>query len=100
MLVIASRRIASSLALGTLIVAAATLPRLAAADVVTGNVSPASAKAVIVNAAGETVATLKPGAYQVQLPPGRYKAQCQAPKQKEQEILVLSEPVTVNIDCG
>jgi hypothetical protein len=71
----------------------------ALADVVTGTVTPAGAKVVITNAAGEQVAELKPGAYQIQLPVGKYKAQCQAPKQKSQDVLVLSEPVTVNIDC-
>jgi hypothetical protein len=86
------------LALG--LVALTSLPSLAAADVVTGTVTPAAAKAVIVDAAGKTVAELKPGAYQLQLPPGRYKARCLAPAQKEQEFLSLSEPVTVNIDCG
>ena len=76
-----------------------TLPHVAAADIVTGTVTPATAKVVVTNAAGETVADLKPGAYQIQLPVGKYKAQCQAPKQKTQDVLVLSEPVTVNIDC-
>jgi hypothetical protein len=70
------------------------------ADVVTGTVTPAGARAVVVDASGKTVAELKPGAYQLQLPPGRYKVQCQAPKTSEQEFLSLSEPVTVNVDCG
>lgn len=86
------------LALG--LVALASLPCLAAADVVTGTVTPATAKAIIVDATGKTVAELKPGAYQLQLPPGRYQARCLAPGQKAQEFLSLSEPVTVNIDCG
>ena len=72
----------------------------AAADVVTGKLTPANAKAVVVDASGKTVAELKPGAYQLQLPPGRYKAQCQAPGQRVQEFLSLSEPVTVNVDCS
>ena len=76
------------------------LPHFATADVVTGTVTPATAKATVVDAAGKKVADLKPGAYQLQLPPGRYKAQCQAPQQREQEFLSLSEPVTVNVDCG
>lgn len=80
--------------------ALAALPRLAAADVVTGKVTPATAKVVIVDGAGKTVAELKPGAYQLQLPPGRYKARCEAPAQREQEFLSLSEPVTVNVDCN
>lgn len=79
--------------------ALAGLPLVAVADVVTGKVTPASAKAVIVDTAGKTVAELKAGPYQLQLPPGRYKAQCQAPSKREQEFLSLSEPVTVNVDC-
>ena len=82
------------------LVALASLPSLAAADVVTGTVTPTAAKAVIVDASGKTVAELKPGAYQLQLPPGRYKARCLAPRQSEQEFLSLSEPVTVNVDCS
>jgi hypothetical protein len=82
------------------LVALVCLPGLAAADVVTGTVTPAGAKAVIVDAAGKTVAELKPGAYQLQLAPGRYKARCLAPKAGEQEFLSLSEPVTVNVDCN
>jgi hypothetical protein len=78
----------------------ASLPQLAAADIVTGKVTPANAKAVIVDATGKKVAELKPGAYQLQLPPGRYTAQCQTPAQREQEFLSLSEPVTVNVDCS
>jgi len=78
----------------------ACLSPLAAADIVTGTVTPASARAIVVDAGGKTVAELKPGNYQLQLPPGRYKAVCQAPAQKEQAFLSLSEPVTVNIDCG
>jgi hypothetical protein len=78
----------------------ATLPRPASADVVTGTITPANARVIIVNAAGETVAQPRAGAYQLQLPVGRYKAQCQAPQSRTQDFLVLSEPVTVNIDCG
>jgi hypothetical protein len=89
-----------SLAFALGLVALASLPGLAAADVVTGTVTPAEAKAVIVDATGKTVAELKAGAYQLQLAPGRYKARCLAPKQREQEFLSLSEPVTVNVDCG
>jgi hypothetical protein len=87
-----------STALAALLLAG--LPQLAVADVVTGKLTPANAKAVIVDATGKTVAELKPGAYQLQLPPGRYKAQCQAPGKREQEFLSLSEPVTVNLDCS
>jgi hypothetical protein len=74
--------------------------QIAVADIVTGTLKPASAKASLVNAKGEVVAELKPGPYQLQLPVGKYKARCEAPKAKEQDVLVLSEPVTLNIDCG
>ena len=74
--------------------------RVAVGDIVTGTLKPASAKASLVNAKGEVVAELKPGAYQLQLPVGKYKARCEAPKPKEQDVLVLSEPVTFNLDCG
>jgi hypothetical protein len=75
-------------------------PHAALADIVTGTLKPASAKASLVNAKGEVVAELKPGAYQLQLPVGKYKARCEAPKAKEQDVLVLSEPVKFNLDCG
>jgi hypothetical protein len=81
---ITSLRPSIRLALG--LVALAGLPGLAAADIVTGT--------------DKTVAELKAGAYQLQLPPGRYKARCLAPTQREQEFLSLSEPVTVNVDCS
>ena len=74
--------------------------QVAVADIVTGTLKPASAKASLVNAKGEVVAELKPGAYQLQLPVGKYTARCEAPKTKEQDVLVLSEPVTFNLDCG
>jgi hypothetical protein len=74
--------------------------KVAVADIVTGTVKPASAKASLVNAKGEVVAELKPGAYQLQLPVGKYKARCEAPNAREQDLLVLSEPVTFNLDCG
>ena len=74
--------------------------QVAVADIVTGTLKPASAKASLVNAKGEVVAELKPGAYQLQLPVGKYKARCEAPKAREQDLLVLSEPVTFNLDCG
>ena len=73
---------------------------VAIADIVTGTLKPASAKASLVNAKGEVVAELTPGAYQLQLPVGKYKARCEAPKAKEQDVLVLTEPVTFNLDCG
>ena len=94
-------RTARTLAVGSVaLVCTALAPRFASADIVTGTVSPASAKVVLVDAAGKTVAELKPGAYQVQLPVGKYQARCSAPKQKTVDVLVLSEPVTFNVDCG
>ena len=52
------------------LIAVSLLPRMAAADIVTGTVTPATAKAVVVDATGKTVAELKPGAYQLPLAPG------------------------------
>ena len=72
----------------------------AMADVVTGTVTPAGAAVVILDAKGAEVAKLPSGPYQLQLPVGKYKARCTAPRQHEQEFLSLSEPVTVNVDCG
>jgi hypothetical protein len=94
---ISFRRRATIVALASIAIVAS---RVAAADIVTGTLKPASAKATLVNSKGEVVAELKPGAYQLQLPVGKYKAKCEAPKPKEQDLLVLSEPVTFNIDCG
>ena len=72
----------------------------AVADVVTGTVGPQGAKVVILNSSGAEVAKLSSGPYQLQLPVGKYKARCVAPKQVEQDFLVLSDPVTVDINCG
>lgn len=70
------------------------------ADVVTGTVAPQGASVVIVDSSGKTVAKLPAGPYQLQLPVGKYVARCQAPKQRDQEFLSLSDPVTVDINCG
>ena len=91
------RRCATIVAVTAIAIAAS---HAAVADIVTGTLKPASAKASVVNAKGEVVAELKPGAYQLQLPVGKYKARCEAPKAREQDLLVLSEPVTFNLDCG
>ena len=93
----AFRRCATIVSLTSIAIIAS---QAAVADIVTGTLKPASAKASLVNAKGEVVAELKPGAYQLQLPVGKYKAKCEAPKAKEQDLLVLSEPVTFNLDCG
>lgn len=96
-----SRHLTRVLAVGCATLACAALtPTRASADIVTGTVVPAGAKVVIVDASGKTVAELKPGAYQVQLPVGKYQAKCSAPKQKTVDVLVLSEPITLNVDCG
>jgi hypothetical protein len=92
-----SRRFATIVAVTSIAIVAS---QVAVADIVTGTLKPASAKASLINAKGEVVAELKPGAYQLQLPVGKYKARCEAPKAKEQDVLVLSEPVTFNLDCG
>ena len=96
----ASRSFRRCAAIVAVISVAMVASHVAFADIVTGTLKPASAKASLVNAKGEVVAELKPGAYQLQLPVGKYKAKCEAPKAKEQDVLVLSEPVTFNLDCG
>lgn len=79
----------------------AALPMASAfADIVTGSVAPAGAKVVVLDASGKEVAKLESGPYQLQLPPGKYTARCAAPKAHEQTFLSLSDPVTVNINCG
>ena len=70
------------------------------ADVVTGTVTPQGATVVILDSKGTEVAKLSSGPYQLQLPVGKYKARCTAPKQRDQDFLSLSDPVTVNISCG
>jgi phosphate-selective porin len=72
----------------------------ARADVVTGTVTPQGATALIIDSSGAVVAKLGSGPYQLQLPVGKFKARCTAPKEREQEFLSLSEPVTLNITCG
>jgi hypothetical protein len=73
---------------------------VADADIVTGTVSPATAKVVIVDATGKEVAKLGSGPFQLQLPVGKFTARCESPKPHEQTFLSLSEPVTVNIACN
>ena len=87
-----------ALTMGT--AAALLLASNAYADVVTGTVSPQGASVVIVDSSGKTVATLPAGPYQLQLPVGKYIARCTAPKQRDQQFLSLSDPVTVDINCG
>ncbi len=70
------------------------------ADVVQGAVSPANAKVVIKNAAGEQVNELGGGAFQLRLPAGRFTAECTAPTQKSITFFSLAQPTTLNIDCS
>ena len=72
----------------------------ATADVVTGTVAPQGASVVVLDSGGNVVAKLSSGPYQLQLPVGKYKARCTAPKQRDQDFLSLSDPVTVDINCG
>lgn len=72
----------------------------AGADVVQGTVSPANAKVVIKNAAGEQVSELGAGAFQIRLPAGRFTAECTAPSQKSIAFFSLAQPTTLNIDCS
>src|SRR5262245_66542177 len=72
----------------------------ALADIVTGTLKPASAKASLVNAKGEVVAELKAGAYQLQLPVGKYKGKCEATKAKELVVIVIIVPISVTIEYG
>ena len=71
----------------------------ATADVVQGTVTPANAKVIIKDSAGNQVSELSAGPFQIRLPAGRFTAQCQAPSQKTVQVLSLAQPTTVNIDC-
>jgi len=82
------------------LVGALALATTAHADVVQGSVSPANAKVLIKNAAGETVSELGAGAFQLRLPAGKFTAQCTAPSQKTQTFFSLAQPTTVNINCA
>ena len=81
-------------------VLALTLAHPSVADVVQGTVSPANAKVVIKNAAGEQVNELGSGAFQLRLPAGRFTAECSAPTQKSIAFFSLAQPTTLNIDCS
>jgi hypothetical protein len=84
---------ATTLALATLIAGGA------GADIVQGTVTPATAKVVIKDGAGNQVGELSGGPFQVRLPAGRFTAECQPPSQKKVQIFSLAQPTTVNIDC-
>ena len=72
----------------------------ATADVVQGTVTPANAKVIIRDGAGNQVSELSAGPFQIRLPAGRFTAECQAPSQKTVQIFSLAQPTTVNIDCA
>ena len=85
---------AAAFCAGTLLHAAAN------ADVVQGTVTPATAKVIIKDGAGNQVGSeLAGGPFQVRLPAGRFTAECQPPSQKKVQVFSLAQPTTVNIDC-
>jgi hypothetical protein len=77
----------------------AALIQPTAADIVQGTVTPASAKVIIKDGAGNQVGELSGGPFQVRLPAGRLTAECQSPSQKKVQVFSLAQPTTVNIDC-
>jgi len=86
-------------ALSLTLLGALVLATTARADVVQGTVSPADAKVVIKNAAGEKVNELGAGPFQLRLPAGKFTAECTAPKQKTTTFFSLAQPTTLNINC-
>jgi hypothetical protein len=90
----------TSVGAGCLVLVALTLAHPSSADVVQGAVSPANAKVVIKNAAGEQVSELGGGAFQLRLPAGRFTAECTTPTQKSITFFSLAQPTTLNIDCS
>jgi hypothetical protein len=70
------------------------------ADVVSGRVTGAEPVS-IKDAAGNVVAELRPGPYEILLQAGRYTAVCGSGRAAAPaEFLSLSAPVTVNFSCG
>jgi hypothetical protein len=90
------RLLAATACLGAALLAHTT----ADADVVQGTVTPATAKVIIKDGAGNQVGELAGGPFQVRLPAGRFTAECQPPSQKKVQIFSLAQPTTVNIDCS
>ena len=91
----AQRRLVAAVCFGCGILLQATVN----ADVVQGTVTPANAKVIIKDGAGNQVSELSAGPFQIRLPAGRFTAQCQAPSQKTVQVFSLAQPTTVNIDC-
>jgi hypothetical protein len=95
------RRMTGRLSTYAALCATLSLTPLAHADVVQGTVTPANAKVVIKDSAGNQVGgELAGGPFQVRLPAGRFTAECQPPSQKRVQIFSLAQPTTVNIDCS
>jgi hypothetical protein len=92
-------RLGARALVGTLVLAFAAAAAPAAADIVQGTVIPADAKVLVKNAAGEQVAELGGGPFQLRLPAGRFTAECTQPAKKTVNIFSLAQPTTVNIDC-
>jgi phosphate-selective porin len=84
----------------TLVLGALALGAAARADVVQGTVSPATAKVVIKNTAGEKVGELGGGPFQLRLPAGKFTAECTAPTTKTTSFFSLAQPTTLNINCA
>jgi hypothetical protein len=78
---------------------ATALAGAAAADIVQGTLTPATAKVIIKDGAGNQVGEISGGPFQVRLPAGRFTAECQPPSQKKVQIFSLAQPTTINIDC-
>ena len=92
------RRAVAGAVVGALAALAASAP--AAADVVQGTLKPATVKVAIKNAAGEQVAEVSGGAFQLRLPAGKFTAECPAPSDKKITFFSLAQPTSVNIDCS
>jgi hypothetical protein len=95
-----SHRSASKAFVASAAAAAAVIAVIAHADVVQGTVKPATAKVSIKNAAGEQVAEVGGGPFQLRLPAGKFTAECTAPSQKKVSFFSLAQPTSVNIDCS
>lgn len=92
------KRAVAAAAIGVLTAFVMSAP--ATADVVQGTVKPATAKVAIKNAAGEQVAEVGGGAFQLRLPAGKFTAECAPPSQKKVAFFSLAQPTSVNIDCS
>lgn len=94
------RRMRGSAAVAVCAMMALAAGAPALADVVQGTVKPATAKVVIKNAAGEQVAEVAGGAFQLRLPAGKFTAECAPPSEKKTTFFSLAQPTSLNIDCS